>query len=151
MASSFVIRIGGLAISPARRDYFTASDGYGSDGTRASSTLAEMLKGLGGCLGLAYASAGNAVAGMGADFRDFNDDGLDDIALSAMYFDTFPLFRNRGKPDFLGGYASSSEPLVRFGMGPYDSAKEISVRWPCGRVQVLSAVRADRVVEVRER
>ena len=51
MASSFVIRIGGLAISPARRDYFTASDGYGSDGSRASSALAEMLKGLGGCLG----------------------------------------------------------------------------------------------------
>ena len=36
-------------------------------------------------------------------------------------------------------------------MGPYDNAKEISVRWPSGRVQVLSAVRADRVVEVRER
>ena len=258
--------------------------------------------------GVAYASAGNAVAGMGADFRDFNDDGLDDIALSAMYFDTFPLFRNRGKPDFFAddtvssglaratheltgwslgiydfdndgykdlfvatshfpgsepyvhspaaipnhvlrnrgngafedvslvagqdfqrsalyhgaafadfdndgrvdvvvtalnsparlfrnispgpghwialrlagtqsnrsglgatvrltlpngavkynhattsvGYASSSEPLVRFGMGPYDTAKEISVRWPSGRVQVLSAVKADRVVEVKE-
>jgi hypothetical protein len=35
-------------------------------------------------------------------------------------------------------------------MGPYNTAKEISVRWPSGRVQVLSAVKADRVVEVKE-
>lgn len=76
-----------------------------------------------------------------------------------MYFDTFPLYRNRGKPDFFAddtvssglAQASSSEPLVRFGLGPYDTAKEISVRWPSGGVQVLSAVRADRVVDVRER
>jgi hypothetical protein len=259
--------------------------------------------------GVAYPAAGNAVAGMGADFRDFNDDGADDIVHSAMYFDTFPLFRNRGEPNFftdntvssglaratheltgwglglydfdndgskdlflaashfpgsepyahspaalpnhvlrnvgdgafedvsllagrdfqrpslyhgaafadldndgridvvvtalnsparlfrntspgpahwialrlkgtrsnrsgLGakvrltlpngaveynhattsvGYASSSEPLVRFGLGPYDAAQEISIHWPSGRVQVLTGVRADRVVEVEER
>ena len=40
--------------------------------------------------GVAFASQGNAVAGMGADFRDFNDDGLDDIVLSAANNDTFP-------------------------------------------------------------
>jgi hypothetical protein len=259
--------------------------------------------------GVAYLGAGNAVAGMGVDFRDFNDDGTDDVAVSAMYFDTFPLFRNRGKPDFfiddtmasgvaqatheltgwslglfdfdndgykdlflaashfpgsepyahspaalpnhvlhnsgngifddvsllagrdfqraalyhgaafadfdndgridvvvtalnsparlfrntsssaahwialrlkgvrsnrsgLGakvrltlpngavkynhattsvGYASSSEPLVRFGLGPYDTAREISIQWPSGRVQVISDVRADRIVDVEER
>ena len=49
------------------------------------------------------------------------------------------------------GYASSSEPLVRFGLGPYDTAKEISIQWPSGRVQVLTGVRADRVVDVQER
>jgi hypothetical protein len=49
------------------------------------------------------------------------------------------------------GYASSSEPLVRFGLGPYDTAREISIRWPSGRVQVLFGVHADRVVEVKER
>jgi hypothetical protein len=258
--------------------------------------------------GAAYAFHGNAVAGMGADFRDFDDDGMEDLVLSAMYFDTFPLYRNRGhKPYFedqtvssrlanatrnltgwslgmydldndghkdlfiatshfpgsepyanadaalpnhvfrnlgngafedvsalagadfqrpalfhgaafadfdndgridvvvtahnsparlfrnvspapahwialrltgtrsgregLGarvkltlpnarvqynrattsvGYASSSEPLVRFGMGPYESAREIEIRWPGGRVQVLTAVQGDRIITVRE-
>jgi hypothetical protein len=258
--------------------------------------------------GVAYAANGNAVAGMGADFRDLDDDGRDDIFLSAMYFDTFQFFRNRGKPHyfadetassglakatyeltgwsvgacdfdndghkdlfaavshfpgsepyagsdamlpnrvFLGregatfedvsryagrdfqrpalfhgaafadfdndgrvdvivtaqnspvrlfrnisprsghwialrlegtrsnrdglgawvrltcadgrveynhagtsvGYASSSEPLVRFGLGPYDSVKEVEIRWPGGRVQVLTAPQPDRVITVRE-
>ena len=35
---------------------------------------------------------------MGADFRDADDDGRDDILLSAMYLDTFPFFRNHGVP-----------------------------------------------------
>lgn len=48
------------------------------------------------------------------------------------------------------GYASSSEPLVRFGLGPDSTAATIEVRWPSGRVQQLQNVRADRVVEVRE-
>jgi hypothetical protein len=261
--------------------------------------------------GVAYTSHGKAVAGMGADFRDYDNDGLDDVVLSAMYYDTFPLFRNRGKPQFfvdntatsgvfratkeltgwgggmydfdndgykdlffatshfpqtdrnnpsigtesilpnhllrnLGGrwfedvsagagadfqtaafhhgaafadfdndgrvdvvvsalnaparlfrnvspgpahwlalktvgtrsnryglgsrvrltlpngsirhnhvtlsvgYASSSEPLIRFGLGPYEMAKEIEIRWPSGRVQVLTSVRADQVVTVTE-
>ena len=259
--------------------------------------------------GVAYAANGNPVAGMGADFRDFDEDGRDDIVLSAMYFDTFPLypksrqapassstrrnlpawpgplasspvgvwacttwtttgtrislppsptspaqsptpgseapspnhvlrgsavgtfvdvspfagadfqraalyhgaafadfdndgrvdvvvtaqnsparlFRNtsaspghwialklegtRSNRDGLGarvrltradgrvaynhattsvGYASSSEPLVRFGLGPYDSVKEIRIQWPSGSVQVLSELKADRVVPVKE-
>ena len=258
--------------------------------------------------GVAYAVHGNAIAGMGADFRDFDDDGLEDIVLDGMYFDTFPLYRNLGKPkyftdetvssglaaatheltawglglfdfdndghkdlfvaashftgsgprgrsdaalpnhvlrnlgnrwfedvsalagsdfqipgmhhgatfadfdndgridvvvtsihsyakllrnvsldpghwlalrlvgtrsnrDGLGarvrltlpsgaveynhattavGYASSSEPLVRFGLGPYEQAKEIQIRWPSGRVQVLKAIGGDRVLTVKE-
>jgi len=258
--------------------------------------------------GVAYAVHGNAIAGMGADFRDFDDDGLEDIVLDGMYFDTFPLYRNLGKPryftdetvssglaaatheltgwglglfdfdndghkdlfvaashftgsgprgrtdaalpnhilrnqgnrwfedvsalagrdfqvpgmhhgaafadfdndgridvvvttlhsyarlfrnvspdpghwvalrlvgtrsnrDGLGarvrltlpggavkynhattavGYASSSEPLVRFGLGPYEEAKEIQIRWPSGKVQVLKAIRGDRVLTIKE-
>ncbi len=259
--------------------------------------------------GVAFASQGNAVAGMGADFRDIDDDGREDIVLSAANDDTFPMFHNRGGPRFfvdgtapsglakatraltgwglglydfdndgrkdlfvatshfpglerfsftdpalpihvfrnLGGgrfedvsksagadfqrrafhhgaafadfnndgrvdvvvsalnspaklflntspgpahwlalnlvgtdsnrsglgavvrltlpdgsvrynrattsvgYASSSEPLVRFGMGPYDRATQIEIRWPGGRVQVLTGIKCDRVLTVRER
>jgi hypothetical protein len=48
------------------------------------------------------------------------------------------------------GYASSSEPLVRFGLGPYDTAVEIEIRWPGGGIQKLSNIKADRVLTVRE-
>lgn len=258
--------------------------------------------------GVAYAANGTAVAGMGVDFRDYDNDGRDDIAMNAMYFDTFPLYRNAGREglftdvtasaavalatrnltgwgmglfdfdndgnkdlffasshfpgsqtyvhedsetpnhvlrnlssgsfedvsklagedfqkaalfhgaafaDFDGdgridvvvsavngplrlfrnvspepghwlalrlhgtrsnrdgvgtrvrvqlppgnslynhattavGYASSSEPLVRFGLGPYDAASEIEIRWPSGRVQMLKNVKTDAIVEATE-
>jgi enediyne biosynthesis protein E4 len=48
------------------------------------------------------------------------------------------------------GYASSSEPLVRFGLGGEKAARLIEIRWPSGQVQELRDVAADRVVEVRE-
>jgi hypothetical protein len=48
------------------------------------------------------------------------------------------------------GYASSSEPLVRFGTGEFATVPEISVRWPSGATQKLSGVNTDRVLEVRE-
>jgi hypothetical protein len=48
------------------------------------------------------------------------------------------------------GYASSSEPLVRFGLGGQAVAKLIRIRWPSGQVEELHDVAADRVVAVRE-
>ena len=48
------------------------------------------------------------------------------------------------------GYASSSEPLVRFGLGPYDMVREIEIRWPGGRVQRVDSIKADQVISVRE-
>jgi hypothetical protein len=48
------------------------------------------------------------------------------------------------------GYASSSEPLVRFGLGGEAVAKLIRIRWPSGQVEELHDVAADRVVAVRE-
>jgi hypothetical protein len=76
--------------------------------------------------GVAYGFHGNAVAGMGADFRDFNNDGLDDIALDAMYFETFPLYRNAGKPNYFvddtisSGLATATRNLTGWGMGFFD-------------------------------
>lgn len=48
------------------------------------------------------------------------------------------------------GYASSSEPLVRFGLGTNFKAAEIEIRWPAGGTQRLTNVEADRVLEVVE-
>jgi hypothetical protein len=48
------------------------------------------------------------------------------------------------------GYASSSEPLVRFGMGGEKTAKVVEIHWPSGKVQQLHDVNADQVVKVRE-
>jgi hypothetical protein len=48
------------------------------------------------------------------------------------------------------GYASSSEPAVRFGLGANVFAKEIEIRWPGGRVQTLKNVKADQTLWVRE-
>jgi hypothetical protein len=46
--------------------------------------------------GVAYTADGGVVAGMGADFRDLNNDGKDDIVHAAMFGNTFPLYRNTG-------------------------------------------------------
>jgi len=46
--------------------------------------------------GVAYTSNGSAVAGMGAEFRDLNNDSLPDIFHTAMFGDTFPLYKNTG-------------------------------------------------------
>jgi enediyne biosynthesis protein E4 len=50
--------------------------------------------------GVAYNEDGNALAGMGAEFRDINNDGLPDIWHTAIENETFPLFVNRGGGQF---------------------------------------------------
>jgi hypothetical protein len=48
------------------------------------------------------------------------------------------------------GYASSSEPLVRFGLGKEAVAKLVVIRWPSGQVEELHDIKADEVLKVRE-
>lgn len=48
------------------------------------------------------------------------------------------------------GYASASERLVRFGLGKEIVARRIELRWPSGVLQVLTDVKADRILTVRE-
>jgi enediyne biosynthesis protein E4 len=50
--------------------------------------------------GVALPEHGRAIASMGADFRDYDNDGLPDIAVTALTGDTFPLFRNNGHGSF---------------------------------------------------
>jgi hypothetical protein len=48
------------------------------------------------------------------------------------------------------GYASSSERIVRFGLGEANTARAVEIDWPSGIVQTLRDVPAGRVVDVRE-
>ncbi len=47
--------------------------------------------------GVALNDDGRPVAGMGADFRDFDNDGRADLIFTAMFNDTYPVFRNTGR------------------------------------------------------
>lgn len=75
--------------------------------------------------GVALRSDGKPVASMGADFRDYNNDGLPDIVFTALAGETFPLFRNDGKGNFGDStYASHMGALSLrhsgWGVGLYD-------------------------------
>ena len=48
------------------------------------------------------------------------------------------------------GYASSSEPLVRFGLGKDTVAKLIQIHWLSGASQELHDIKADQLLKVRE-
>jgi hypothetical protein len=50
--------------------------------------------------GLAFNSDGRTVSAMGADFRDFDNDGWPDVHFTALSNESFPLFRNRGDGQF---------------------------------------------------
>jgi hypothetical protein len=76
--------------------------------------------------GVALRDDGKAIAGMGVDFRDFNNDGLADLVVSGMINDSFLLFKNRsgnrGFEDFgqPGGLLMSTRQLTGWGLGMYD-------------------------------
>jgi hypothetical protein len=75
--------------------------------------------------GAALPDSGNAGSSMGADFRDYNNDGLPDIAFTALSGETFPLFRNLSGGLFGdAGYTSRLGPLTRmysgWGIGIFD-------------------------------
>jgi enediyne biosynthesis protein E4 len=75
-------------------------------------------------LGVAYNENGGTVAGMGTDFRDLNDDGRPDIFHTAMFADTFPLYRNTGKgfedATVSSRLAAQTRTLTGWGTGAYD-------------------------------
>jgi enediyne biosynthesis protein E4 len=70
--------------------------------------------------GVAYSETGKAVSGMGAEFRDVDNDGLPDIWHTATELETFPLFRNMGKGmfvDFTGRSGLARHTLEMSGWG----------------------------------
>ena len=50
--------------------------------------------------GVAMLDNGKPVASMGADFRDYDNDGWPDLVIVDLFSETFPLFRNTGKGTF---------------------------------------------------
>lgn len=74
--------------------------------------------------GIAYNGDGRQISGMGADFRDFDGDGLPDILMTGLRNETFELFRNNGKGSFED--ASVGSNLVRLSR-PWSG-------WSCGFV-----------------
>lgn len=46
--------------------------------------------------GVALTADGKTVSAMGADFRDYDNDGLEDLIFTALAGETFPVFRNQG-------------------------------------------------------
>jgi enediyne biosynthesis protein E4 len=92
--------------------------------------------------GVALPEQGTAISGMGADFRDLNNDGLPDIALVALADETFPIYQNDGKGAFIDVTAKTGMALLSKPMSGYsvniadfdnDGWKDIFVS--CGDVQ----------------
>jgi len=64
--------------------------------------------------GVALLNHGMPVASMGTDFRDYDNDGLPDICVTALAGETFPLFQNRGNGLFRDAtYSSGLSKLTR--------------------------------------
>jgi enediyne biosynthesis protein E4 len=75
--------------------------------------------------GAALLDSGTPISSMGVDFRDYDNDGLPDIAITALFGETFPLFRNGGSSRILDAtYSSRMGPQTRaysgWGIGMFD-------------------------------
>lgn len=75
--------------------------------------------------GVALPDTGAELSSMGADFRDYNNDGLPDIVTTALSGETFPIFQNQGHGRFAeAGYRSRMGAISRvysgWGTGVFD-------------------------------
>jgi len=75
--------------------------------------------------GVALLNNGEPVSSMGVDFRDYDNDGLPDLAVTDLAHETFPLFRNLGKGMFddatyTSGLARLTSPHSGWGNGFFD-------------------------------
>ena len=75
--------------------------------------------------GAALRDDGKPVASMGAEFKDYDNDGRPDIFFTALAGETFPLFRNAGKGSFADATLKSrigtlTLPHSGWGLGLFD-------------------------------
>jgi hypothetical protein len=80
---------------------------------------------MGGPAGVAFNDDGRALSAMGVDFRDWDNDGREDLFITALTNETFPLFRNAGQGQFSDRtYASqvarATLPLSGWSAGIFD-------------------------------
>ena len=127
------------------------------------------------------ADSGSAspVAGRGAAFGDLNNDGWQDVVMTALGDHPQILLNRGGKQHWLvvslrgtrsnrdgfgarvrvngqtrfatsaGSYLSANDKRMHFGLGSAETAK-IEIAWPSGSRQTLNDVHADQFLEVRE-
>ena len=75
--------------------------------------------------GVAYNAFGKAIAGMGANFRDLDNDGKPDIFETAMFGEGFPLYQNLGEGQFqdvtaTAGLSALTSRSTAWGVGVFD-------------------------------
>ncbi|MGO4881252.1 MAG: FG-GAP-like repeat-containing protein [Bryobacteraceae bacterium] len=75
--------------------------------------------------GVAYNDDGRLVSAMGADFRDYDNDGREDLFFTALSDELFTLYRNLGANNFanmtsLSHLARESRPYAGYSTGLYD-------------------------------
>lgn len=74
--------------------------------------------------GVAYAQGGSSISGMGADFKDVDNDGRPDIWHTAVENESFPLFQNVGDGQFvektLQAHLSETRTMSGWGNGIFD-------------------------------
>ena len=49
-----------------------------------------------------------------------------------------------------GTFLSSNDPRLHFGLGDHTMIDAIEIRWPSGKVERLSGVKANRIIAVKE-
>ena len=74
---------------------------------------------------VAFTEDGVPISGMGADFRDLNNDGRPDLIVTALEGETFPLYLNEGHGFFTPatyqtGIGFASRRMSGWGVGAYD-------------------------------
>lgn len=75
--------------------------------------------------GVAYNAFGTAIAGMGADFTDIDNDGRPDVFETAMFGEGFPLYKNLGGGQFqdvtaTAGLSALTGRSTAWGVGVFD-------------------------------
>jgi enediyne biosynthesis protein E4 len=75
--------------------------------------------------GVAGGADGQAISAMGVDFRDYDNDGREDLFITALSNETFPLFRNLGNGQWAdmtypSGIGKASFPWTGWSTGMFD-------------------------------
>ena len=72
--------------------------------------------------GVAFPENGNVISGMGADFRDLFNEGLPSLWVTAIEKETFPLFVNMGKGQFMERTAPAGLSMQTFEMSGWSNS-----------------------------